>query len=193
MVFGRVRLAVGRDFAGSGGHGGGCDESGILHESESVNAQPPARGFPATERDSTPLSEAGDRMADWEKRIGAVTLFVPDLDRARQFYQDVFGLDAQPAGDGTVVLRFQDMYLFLHAAAAAQEPLPEVLEEARKGAGQFAVIVGDVDAVCSELAGRGVRPLSGPADRPWGMRTVTFADPGGHIWEIAQEIPGDAS
>jgi len=25
------------------------------------------------------------------------------------------------------------------------------------------------------------------------MRTVTFADPGGHIWEIAQEIPGGAS
>ena len=35
--------------------------------------------------------------------------------------------------------------------------------------------------------------LRGPADRPWGMRTVTFADPGGHIWEIAQEIPGDGS
>ncbi|MGH3402377.1 MAG: hypothetical protein ACRDRJ_07680 [Streptosporangiaceae bacterium] len=35
------------------------------------------------------------------------------------------------------------------------------------------------------------RPF-GPADRPWGMRTVTFADPGGHIWEIAQELPGDA-
>ena len=122
-----------------------------------------------------------------------MTLFVPDLDRARQFYQDVFGLDAQPADDGTIVLRFKDMYLFSHAAAAAQEPLPEVLEEARKGAGQFAVIVGDVDAVCSELAGRGVRLLSGPADRPWGMRTVTFADPGGQIWEIAQEIPGDAS
>src|SRR5271155_2175544 len=153
----------------------------------------PIHGFPATERDSTPLTEAGDRMADWEKRIGAMTLFVPDLDRARQFYQDVFGLDAQPADDDTIVLRFQDMYLFLHTAAAAQEPLPEILDEARKGAGQFAIIVGDVDAVCSELAGRGVRLLSGPADRPWGMRTVTFADPGGHIWEIAQEIPGDAS
>ena len=47
--------------------------------------------------------------------------------------------------------------------------------------------------MCAELAGRGVSLLSGPADRPWGMRTVTFADPGGHIWEIAQEIPGDAS
>jgi catechol 2,3-dioxygenase-like lactoylglutathione lyase family enzyme len=134
--------------------------------------------------------EAGDRMADWEKRIGAMTLFVPDLDRARQFYQDVFGLDAQPMDDDTIVLRFEGTYLFLHTAAAAQEPLPEVLAEARKGAGQFAIIVGDVDAVCAELAGRGVSLLSGPADRPWGMRTVTFADPGGHIWEIAQEIPG---
>jgi catechol 2,3-dioxygenase-like lactoylglutathione lyase family enzyme len=132
-------------------------------------------------------------MADWEKRIGAMTLFVPDLDRARQFYQDVFGLDAQPMDDDTTMLRFKDMYVFLHAATAAQEPLPEVLEEARKGAGEFAIIVDDVDAVCSELAGRGVRLLSGPADRPWGMRTVTFADPGGHIWEIAQEIPSDAS
>ena len=121
-----------------------------------------------------------------------MTLFVPDLDRARQFYQDVFGLDAQPVDDQTAMVRFKDMYVFLHAVAAAQEPLPEVLDEARKGAGQFAIIVGDVDAVCSELAGRGVALLSGPADRPWGMRTVTFADPGGHIWEIAQEIPGDA-
>jgi catechol 2,3-dioxygenase-like lactoylglutathione lyase family enzyme len=43
-------------------------------------------------------------MADWEKRIGAMTLFVPDLDRARQFYQGVFGLDAQPADDDTIVL-----------------------------------------------------------------------------------------
>ena len=49
-----------------------------------------------------------------------------------------------------------------------------------------------MDAVWSELAGREVELLSGPADRPWGMRTVTFADPGGHIWEIAQEIPADA-
>jgi catechol 2,3-dioxygenase-like lactoylglutathione lyase family enzyme len=133
--------------------------------------------------------EAGDSMTNWEREIGAMTLFVPDLERARKFYQDAFGLDGRPMGDDTVMLRFKDMAVFLHQAAAAQEPLPEVLDEARKGAGQFAIIVGDVDAVCSELAGREVKLLSGPADRPWGMRTVTFADPAGHIWEIAQEIP----
>ncbi len=132
-------------------------------------------------------------MTMWEKEIGAMTLFVPDLGQAREFYQEVFGLDGQPMGDDTVMLRFKEMAVFLRQAAAAAAPLPEVLDEARKGAGQFAIIVDDVDAVCSELAGREVKLLSGPADRPWGMRTVTFADPGGHIWEIAQEIPGGAS
>ena len=68
----------------------------------------PVHGFPATDRDSTPITEGGDRMADWEKRIGAMTLFVPDLDRARQFYQDVFGVDAQPADDDTIVLPTRD-------------------------------------------------------------------------------------
>jgi uncharacterized glyoxalase superfamily protein PhnB len=33
-----------------------------------------------------------------------------------------------------------------------------------------------------------VEVITGPADRPWGMRTVTFADPAGHIWEIAQGL-----
>ena len=30
--------------------------------------------------------------------------------------------------------------------------------------------------------------VDGPMDRPWGIRTAAFADPGGHIWEIAQTL-----
>jgi catechol 2,3-dioxygenase-like lactoylglutathione lyase family enzyme len=128
-------------------------------------------------------------MADWKREIGAMTLYVPDLDGARKFYADAFGLDAQVLGEDTAMLRFEGVFVFLHRAAAAAQPLPEVLQEAGKGAGQFAIIVEDVDAVCAEIAGRGVRPLTGPADRDWGMRTATFADPGGNVWEIAQELP----
>jgi catechol 2,3-dioxygenase-like lactoylglutathione lyase family enzyme len=127
-------------------------------------------------------------MSDWKREIGAMTLYVPDVDEARKFYADAFGLDAQQTDEDTVMIRFEDIFVFLHRAAATQ-PQPEVLEEGRKGIGQFAIIVDDVDAVCAEMAGRGVRPLTGPADRDWGMRTATFADPGGHIWEITQEIP----
>ena len=127
-------------------------------------------------------------MADWKREIGAMTLFVPDLGEAKKFYADVFGLEARQLDEGNEMLKFEGIFVFLHQVAAAAQPPPEVLEEARKGAGEFAVIVDDVDAVCAEIARRGVRPLTGPADRDWGMRTATFADPGGHIWEIAQEI-----
>ncbi len=49
----------------------------------------------------------------------------------------------------------------------------------------FTIEVDDVDAVCARLADRGVELLNGPMDRPWGIRTASFRDPGGHIWEIA--------
>jgi catechol 2,3-dioxygenase-like lactoylglutathione lyase family enzyme len=132
-------------------------------------------------------------MSDWEREIGAMTLFVPDVDQAAEFYQGVFGLPGNRLEPDTAMFKFKDLYVFLHKAAAAQEPVPEVLAEAQKGAGQFAIIVDDVDAVCSELIARGVAVISGPADRRWGMRTMTFTDPGGYVWEIAQSLPRDAS
>jgi lactoylglutathione lyase len=30
--------------------------------------------------------------------------------------------------------------------------------------------------------------LNGPMDRAWGVRTASFTDPGGHIWEFAQQL-----
>jgi uncharacterized glyoxalase superfamily protein PhnB len=46
------------------------------------------------------------------------------------------------------------------------------------------VEVDDVDAKCVELQELGVSLLNGPMDRPWGVRTASFRDPAGHIWEI---------
>ena len=40
-------------------------------------------------------------------------------------------------------------------------------------------------AVFPRLTGLGVEFLNGPVDRPWGIRTASFRDPGGHVWEIA--------
>jgi catechol 2,3-dioxygenase-like lactoylglutathione lyase family enzyme len=130
-------------------------------------------------------------MADWERAIGAMTLYVPDLNRTRAFYEQAFGLEARDLGD-EVMFRFGDIVVFLHGTAEATPPPGVVREQGLNGGGQFAIIVEDVDAVHAELADRGIEVLSGPQDRPWGMRTVTFADPAGHIWEIAQEIPDSA-
>jgi lactoylglutathione lyase len=40
--------------------------------------------------------------------------------------------------------------------------------------------------MCAVLKSRGVALLNGPIDRPWGMRTASFRDPDGYIWEIAK-------
>ncbi len=47
----------------------------------------------------------------------------------------------------------------------------------------------DADAVCAQLATHGVKLLNGPMSRDWGMRTASFTNPDGQIWEVAQELP----
>jgi catechol 2,3-dioxygenase-like lactoylglutathione lyase family enzyme len=123
----------------------------------------------------------------WPKSIGAITLFVEDLAAARRFYQEVFGLPVAFEDDNSAVFKFGDTLVNLLDAAAAPE-LIEPAAVAAPAAGSrvvFSVEVDDVDAMCARLAERGVTLLNGPVDRPWGIRTASFRDPGGHIWEIA--------
>jgi catechol 2,3-dioxygenase-like lactoylglutathione lyase family enzyme len=122
-------------------------------------------------------------MAEWEKRIFAINLIVGDLERSKAFYGEVFGSTPLDEWEDGAILRFKDTFIALRHDAS------EVLSLAEKGVGQFAIEVEDVDAVRVELEEHGVAPINGPADRDWGMRTLTFADPDGHTWAIAQDLP----
>jgi lactoylglutathione lyase len=126
-------------------------------------------------------------MATWEKQIGAINLLVGDLERGKAFYRDVFGLPVQHEDEESVMFRFKETYLFLQRGEVG--PSADVRRLAEAGVGQFAIIVEDADAVRAELDEQGVTVISGPEDRDWGMRTMTFADPGGNTWEIAQPVP----
>lgn len=69
------------------------------------------------------------------------------------------------------------------------DDLPVAVASSQGGSSfQLTIFVDDTDAICAELAGRGVALLNGPMDGTWKMRTASFADPDGHIWEVAQEI-----
>jgi len=112
---------------------------------------------------------------------------VEDLDSAKRFYQDVFERPIYYEDDNSVVFMFGDTLINLLTATEAPE-LVEPAQVASRDAGvrfQFTLGVDDVDATCKELRRRGVELLNGPMDRPWGVRTASFRDPGGHIWEIA--------
>ena len=84
------------------------------------------------------------------RHLSAISLFVENLQAAKAFYQQVFGVEVIFEDESSVAVGF--------------------------------------DAVCAQLRERGVALLTGPRDRPWGMRTATFVDPAGHSWEIGQRI-----
>src|SRR3954451_2546223 len=129
-------------------------------------------------------------MIAWLDGLEALTLFVEDLPRAGAFYRDVFGLEQINADDDSTAFRFGSTVLNLLRVQAAPE-LMEPLDVAGREAGSrvlFTIGVADVDSVCSNLAEHGVELLNGPTARPWGVRTAAFADPAGHIWEVAQSL-----
>lgn len=117
----------------------------------------------------------------------AITLFVEDLAAAKQYYQDAFCLPVKFEDDDSAVFDFGNTLVNLLKITAASELIePTDVGVLEAGARMvLSVEVDDVDTRCAALTARGVELLNGPMDRPWGIRTASFRDPGGHIWEIA--------
>jgi catechol 2,3-dioxygenase-like lactoylglutathione lyase family enzyme len=129
----------------------------------------------------------GAAMRPWPGGIQAITLFVEDLAAAKQFYQTTFGLPIMFEDPNSTVFKFGGTLINLLKITEADELIAPA-KVAGPGAGSravFTIEVEDVDALAAELTARGVALLNGPMDRPWGIRTASFRDPGGHIWEIA--------
>lgn len=133
------------------------------------------------------MTSQQDPATAWPGAIAAITLFVEDLESARSFYQDVFDLPVFFEDDDSAVFKFGETLVNLLRASEAPELVaPAAVASPTAGARfQLTLGVADVDATCEQLRARGVDLVNGPLDRPWGVRTASFRDPGGHIWEIA--------
>jgi catechol 2,3-dioxygenase-like lactoylglutathione lyase family enzyme len=125
---------------------------------------------------------------NWPGGIAAITLFAENLAATRSFYEEVFGLSVIFEDDVSAVFKFGETLVnVLDAREGPDLVAPASVASPAAGVRfQFTLGVEDVDAMCEELRGRGVELLNGPVDRPWGIRTASFRDPAGHIWEIAK-------
>ena len=125
--------------------------------------------------------------------VGAITLFVEDPQRSKSFYQDVFDVSAIYEDDDAAAFRFENTIVNLLKLPAARELIDPGAVAGRETGSRFqlTIWVDDADAVCSDLATHGVALLNGPMNREWGLRTASFTDPDGHIWEIAEKLPQD--
>ena len=125
------------------------------------------------------------------KSVGAITLFVEDPRRSQSFYEEVFGLRVIWEDEDSAAFKFENTIVNLLRIPAARDLIEPGSVASREAGSRFqlTIWVDDADAVCAELATRGVELLNGPVDREWGVRTASFIDPDGHIWEIAQKLP----
>jgi lactoylglutathione lyase len=139
-------------------------------------------------------SDGGAEVSDALTTIGAITLFVEDPQRSKSFYQGVFDLSVIYEDESSAAFRFENMIVNLLKIPAARDLIDPGAVAGRNAGSRFqlTIWVDDADAACAELASRGVALLNGPMNREWGMRTASFTDPDGHIWEIAQELLPEA-
>jgi len=122
-----------------------------------------------------------------DQRISLVTLGVADLERSRAFYEGGLGWTPADAPEGVVFYQLPGMAFALFGRT-------ELADDARHPIdGSFSGITlacnqrseEDVDRVFAQAEAAGARILK-PAERVfWGGYSGYFADPDGHVWEVA--------
>jgi catechol 2,3-dioxygenase-like lactoylglutathione lyase family enzyme len=124
------------------------------------------------------------------KSVGAITMFVDDPRRSKEFYERVFEVSPVFEDENSVAFEFENLIVNLLVERAAPELIEPTPVAGRETGERFqlTIWVEDADAVVEQLRSAGVELLNGPIDRPWGLRTAAFADPDGHVWEVAAKI-----
>jgi catechol 2,3-dioxygenase-like lactoylglutathione lyase family enzyme len=122
-----------------------------------------------------------------ENRVSLLTLGVADLERSRAFYAALGWREAQ-AVDGVAFYQMDGMVLGLFGrdALAADQGRPDTA--LGTGAATYAQnhrTTEDVDAAFARAVDAGATPLKAPEPTLWGGYSGYFADPDGHVWELA--------
>ena len=119
---------------------------------------------------------------DWKLDVVAVP--VSDIDRAKAFYTDQVGFDADH--DHTVSDEIRFVQLTPPGSACSIALGKGIVDTAPGSARGLQLVVPDVEAARAELVERGVE-VSDVQHFPWGS-FVFFDDPDGNGWAV-QQIP----
>ena len=120
---------------------------------------------------------------DWKLEL--VSVPVSDVDRAKAFYTEKVGFDADHDHTVSDEIRFVQL---TPPGSACSIAFGKGLSTAAPGSVQgLQLVVDDIQAAHAELAGRGVE-VSEVQELPWGS-FVFFSDPDGNGWAVQQLPP----
>jgi predicted enzyme related to lactoylglutathione lyase len=118
-------------------------------------------------------------------KIELVAIPVSDVDRAKAFYTEQAGFNADQDHTVSEDVRFVQL---TPPGSACSIAIGKGVTDAPPGSVQgVQMVVDDADAAREDLAGRGV-DVSEVQDFPWG-RFVFFKDPDGNGWAVQQLPP----
>jgi predicted lactoylglutathione lyase len=124
-----------------------------------------------------------------EPRVSLVTLGVADVDRSESFYRALGWEVAVAADDGFRLFRTHGAWLALypHASLRRLAGDPPAAGTGFRGVALAMNLDGraEVDEAFSVALAAGATVLSSPEPTEWGGYTGCFADPDGHVWEVA--------
>lgn len=120
-----------------------------------------------------------------DMKLELVAVPVSDVDRAKSFYVDKVGFNADHDHTVSDAIRFVQL---TPPGSACSIALGKGLTQAKPGSVEgLQLVVADAAAARKELAGRGV-DVTEVQEFPWG-KFVFFSDPDGNKWAV-QEISG---
>jgi len=122
-----------------------------------------------------------------EQRISLITLGVDDLTRSRAFYEAGLGWSSAAASEGVVFYQLPGIALALFGREDLAHDCRHPID------GRFSGLTiainerteADVDAVLSQARDAGGTVLKPAEHTEWGGYSGYFADPDGHVWEVA--------
>jgi catechol 2,3-dioxygenase-like lactoylglutathione lyase family enzyme len=123
-------------------------------------------------------------------KVGLTTLGVRDLERSLVFYRDGLGWPPHNynADAGVVFFALEGTWLSLYS----RDKLAADALQAEDGHGFSGITLAHnepspetVDAVFAQAIAAGARVVKPPQKVFWGGYSGYFADPDGHLWEIA--------
>lgn len=121
------------------------------------------------------------------QRVTLITLGVDNLERSRRFYQALGWVPAR-AMEGVVFFQMHGalLGLFGRAELAADQGRPDAaLGTGAMTLAQNFVTKSQVDTAFTLALSAGAQVLKPPVEVFWGGYSGYFADPDGHVWELA--------
>ena len=123
-----------------------------------------------------------------EPHISLITLGVSSLERAIAFYRDGLGLPMREGDSGVAFFQLRGLWLALFP----REALAEDAGVSSAGQGFTGIALAhnvrtdkEVDALLEQAVAAGGLLVKAGSPAFWGGYSGYFADPDGHLWEVA--------